>query len=46
MYRLLPWSNSRGAMRTDFEHWLTAQFAEAGPFAIFILLVRIDETTA
>ena len=28
-------------MRTDFEHWLEAQFADTGPFTIFILLVRI-----
>lgn len=30
-------------MRSDFEHWLAAQFAETGPFTLFIVLVRIDE---
>ncbi len=33
-------------MKTDFEHWLAAQFAETGPFTIFILLVRITPTSA
>lgn len=28
-------------MKTDFEHWLTAQFADTGSFTIFIVLVRI-----
>ena len=28
-------------MKTDFEQWLAAQFAETGPFTIFIVLVRI-----
>ena len=28
-------------MKSDFEHWLAAQFADTGPFTIFILLVRI-----
>ena len=28
-------------MKTDFEHWLTAQFAETGAFTLFIVLVRI-----
>ena len=28
-------------MKTDFEHWLAAQFADTGPFTIFIVLVRI-----
>ena len=28
-------------MKTDFEHWLTAQFADTGAFTIFIVLVRI-----
>lgn len=34
-------------MKTDFEQWLHAQFAETGPFTIFIVLVRIagDEVT-
>ena len=31
-------------MKTDFEHWLTAQFAETGAFTAFIVLVRIGET--
>lgn len=30
-------------MRNDFEHWLAAQFAETGPFTLFIVLVRIGE---
>ncbi len=33
-------------MKTDFEHWLAAQFAETGPFTIFILLVQITPTRA
>jgi hypothetical protein len=35
-------------MRSDFEHWLAAQFAETGPFTLFIVLVRIggDEVEA
>lgn len=28
-------------MKTDFEQWLAAQFAETGAFTIFIVLVRI-----
>ena len=28
-------------MKTDFELWLSAQFAETGPFTAFIVLVRI-----
>jgi len=28
-------------MRTDFEQWLSAQFREAGPFTLFIVLMRI-----
>lgn len=28
-------------MKTDFEQWLQAQFADTGPFTIFIVLVRI-----
>src|SRR5262245_50662455 len=28
-------------MKTDFEQWLRAQFADTGPFTIFIVLVRI-----
>ena len=28
-------------MKTDFEHWLSAQFGETGPFTLFIVLVRI-----
>ena len=28
-------------MKTDFEQWLSAQFADTGPFTIFIVLVRI-----
>ncbi len=30
-------------MRTDFEQWLGAQFADTGPFTIFIVLVQIGE---
>ena len=30
-------------MKTDFEQWLAAQFADSGPFTIFIVLVRIGE---
>ena len=33
-------------MKTDFEHWLTAQFGETGPFTLFILLMRIDASDA
>jgi hypothetical protein len=29
-------------VRTDFEHWLAAQFADTGAFTIFIVLVRIS----
>lgn len=29
-------------MKTDFEHWLAAQFADTGAFTIFIVLVRIS----
>jgi hypothetical protein len=29
-------------MKTDFEQWLTAQFADTGPFTIFIVLVQIS----
>lgn len=32
--------------KTDFDHWLAAQFAETGPFTLFILLMRIDERDA
>ena len=28
-------------MKTDFDDWLAAQFAETGPFTAFIVLVRI-----
>lgn len=28
-------------MKTDFEHWLTAQFADTGSFTAFIVLVGI-----
>lgn len=28
-------------MKTDFEHWLAAQFADTGSFTTFIVLVRI-----
>jgi hypothetical protein len=28
-------------MKTDFEHWLAAQFADTGLFTAFIVLVRI-----
>jgi hypothetical protein len=30
-------------LKTDFEQWLAAQFADTGPFTIFIVLVRIGE---
>ena len=33
-------------MKTDFEHWLTARFGEPGPFAPFILLMRIGASDA
>ena len=29
-------------MKTDFEQWLAAQFADTGAFTIFILLARIE----
>ena len=29
-------------MKSDFEHWLAAQFADTGAFTVFIVLVRID----
>jgi hypothetical protein len=29
-------------VKTDFEHWLAAQFADTGAFTVFIVLVRID----
>ena len=32
--------------KTDFDHWLAAQFAETGPFTLFILLIRIDQRDA
>ena len=32
-------------MKTDFEHWLAAQFADTGPFTVFILLVRIGDAS-
>jgi len=28
-------------MKTDFEQWLQAQFADTGPFTLFIVLVRM-----
>jgi hypothetical protein len=28
-------------MKADFEQWLSAQFADTGPFTVFIVLVRI-----
>jgi len=28
-------------MKTDFEHWLSAQIGETGPFTLFIVLVSI-----
>lgn len=33
-------------MKTDFEHWLVAQFADTGPFTVFIVLVRIADSDA
>jgi len=30
-------------LKTDFEQWLAAQFADTGSFTIFIVLVRIGE---
>jgi hypothetical protein len=30
-------------LKTDFGQWLAAQFADTGPFTIFIVLVRITE---
>lgn len=32
-------------MKTDFEQWLSAQFADTGAFTIFIVLVRIGNAT-
>ena len=32
-------------MKTDFEQWLAAQFADTGAFTIFIVLVRIGNAT-
>jgi len=29
-------------MKADFELWLAAQFADSGPFTLFIVLVRIS----
>lgn len=29
-------------MKSDFEQWLAAQFAETGPFTIFVVLVKIS----
>jgi hypothetical protein len=29
-------------MKSDFEQWLSAQFADTGPFTAFIVLVRIE----
>ncbi len=29
-------------MKTDFEQWLAAQFADTGPFTVFIVLVQIS----
>lgn len=34
------------ALKTDFDHWLAAQFAETGPFTLFILLMRIEARDA
>ena len=31
-------------MKTDFEQWLAAQFADTGAFTIFIVLVQIGES--
>ena len=28
-------------MKSDFEQWLSAQFADSGPFTLFVVLVRI-----
>ncbi len=33
-------------MKTDFEHWLAAQFGETGPFTLFILLMKIGADDA
>ncbi len=30
-------------MKADFEQWLAAQFADTGPFTLFIVLVRIAD---
>ena len=45
-WRRRRWSSSR--MKSDFEQWLAAQFADTGPFTAFIVLVRIagEEVTA
>jgi len=32
-------------MKTDFEPWLAAQFADTGPFTVFILLMRIGDAS-
>jgi hypothetical protein len=32
-------------MKTDFEQWLAAQFAETGAFTLFIVLVRIGDAS-
>src|SRR5258708_19869909 len=39
MWRRRRSSSSR--MKADFEQWLTAQFADTGPFTVLIVLVRI-----
>lgn len=31
----------RSEMKGDFDRWLSAQFADTGPFTLFIVLVRI-----
>ncbi|TAJ27077.1 MAG: hypothetical protein EPO67_17765 [Reyranella sp.] len=33
-------------MKSDFEHWLAAQFADTGPFTVFIVLVRMSDSDA
>jgi len=33
-------------LKTDFEQWLAAQFADTGPFTVFIVLVRITDRDA
>jgi hypothetical protein len=30
-------------MKADFEQWLSAQFADTGPFTLFIVLVRMAD---